>query len=54
MSVGVTFRAKPVKGASGAMLCSRVCVPELIYEHYRILTKDEVIENCPEAASFFE
>lgn len=54
MPAGVTFGAKPVKGAKGAMLCSCVCVPEFMYEHYRILTKEEVIEKCPEAAKFFE
>ena len=54
MPAGVTFGARPVKGASGAMLCSCVCVPEFMYEHYRILTKEEVIEKCPEAAAFFE
>ena len=60
MPAGVTFGAKPVKGAqgcqpgSGAMLCSCVCVPEFMYEHYRILTKEEVVEKCPEAAAFFE
>ncbi len=54
MPAGATFGARPVKGASGAMLCSCVCVPEFMYEHYRILTKDEVIEKCPEAAEFFE
>ena len=54
MPAGVTFGARPVKGASGAMLCSCVCVPEFMYEHYRILTKDEVIAKCPEAAKFFE
>ena len=54
MPAGVTFGAKPVKGAKGAMLCSCVCVPEFMYEHYRILTKEEVVEKCPEAAAFFE
>lgn len=54
MPAGVTFGARPVKGASGAMLCSCVWVPEFMYEHYRILTKDEVIAKCPEAAKFFE
>ena len=54
MPAGVTFGARPVKGASGAMLCSCVCVPEFMYEHYRILTKEEVIAQCPEAAKFFE
>ena len=54
MPAGVTFGAKPVKGASGAMLCSCVCVPEFMYEHYRILQKDEVIEKCPAAAAFFD
>lgn len=54
MPAGVTFGARPVKGASGAMLCSCVCVPEFMYEHYRILTKEEVIAKCPEAAAFFE
>ena len=54
MPAGVTFGARPVKDAKGAMLCSCVCVPEFMYEHYRILTKDEVIEKCPEAAKFFE
>jgi predicted cupin superfamily sugar epimerase len=54
MPAGVTFGARPVQGAKGAMLCSCVCVPEFMYEHYRILTKDEVIQKCPEAAKFFE
>ena len=54
MPAGTIFGAKPVKGAKGAMLCSCVCVPEFMYEHYRILTKDEVIKKCPEAARFFE
>ena len=54
MPAGVTFGARPVQGAKGAMLCSCVCVPEFMYEHYRILTKEEVIEKCPEAAAFFE
>ena len=54
MPAGVTFGARPVKGAQGAMFCSCVCVPEFMYEHYRILTKDEVIAKCPEAAKFFE
>ena len=53
MPAGVTFGAKPVKGAKGAMLCSCVCVPEFMYEHYRILTKDEVLAECPAAADFF-
>ncbi|MBQ8202562.1 MAG: cupin domain-containing protein [Clostridia bacterium] len=54
MPAGVTFGARPVKGASGAMLCSCVCVPEFMYEHYHILSKDEVRARCPEAAAFFE
>ena len=54
MPAGVTFGARPVPGAQGAMLCSCVCVPEFMYEHYRILTKDEVLEQCPQAAAFFE
>ena len=54
MPAGVTFGARPVQGAKGAMLCSCVCVPEFMYEHYRILTKDEVIAKFPEAAAFFE
>lgn len=54
MKAGVTFGARPVAGAKGAMLCSCVCVPEFMYEHYRILTKAEVLRECPEAAAFFE
>ncbi len=54
MRAGVVFGAKPVKGAQGAMLCSCVCVPEFMYQHYRILTKDETIADCPEAARFWQ
>ncbi len=54
MKAGVYFGARPVKGAKGAMLCSCVCVPEFMYEHYRILDKDEVLRRCPEAVGFFE
>lgn len=54
MPAGVTFGAKPVKGAKGAMLCSCVCVPEFMYEHYRILSQEEVLRECPEAGAFFE
>lgn len=53
MPAGVTFGARPVKGAQGAMLCSCVCVPAFMYEHYRILTRDEVLQRCPDAAAFF-
>ncbi len=54
MKAGQVFGAKPVKGAKGAMLCSCVCVPEFMYEHYRILTREETIEKCPAAARFWE
>ena len=53
MKAGTIFGARPVAGAKGAMLCSCVCVPEFMYEHYRILTKDEVLAECPAAADFF-
>ena len=56
-SFGEDGKLKGAQGCqpgSGAMLCSCVCVPEFMYEHYRILTKEEVVEKCPEAAAFFE
>ncbi len=53
MKAGTYFGARPAPGAKGAMLCSCVCVPEFMYEHYRILEKDEVIARCPAAAAFF-
>lgn len=53
MKAGTIFGARPVKGAQGAMLCSCVCVPEFMYEHYRILTKEEVVAECPAAAAFW-
>ncbi|MBR3763218.1 MAG: cupin domain-containing protein [Clostridia bacterium] len=53
MKAGTIFGARPVPGSQGAMLCSCVCVPEFMYEHYRILTKDEVLAECPAAADFF-
>ena len=54
MPAGVYFGARPVKGANGPMLCSCVCVPEFMYEHYRILTREEVVAECPAAAAFFQ
>ena len=54
MPAGGTFGARPVPGAQGAMLCSCVCVPEFMYDHYRILTTDAVLEECPQATAFFE
>lgn len=53
MPAGTIFGARPVPGAKGAMLCSCVCVPEFMYEHYRILSKEEVLAECPAAADFF-
>jgi len=54
LPAGTIFGARPVKGAKGAMLCSCVCVPEFMYEHYRILARDEVVELCPAAEAFYE
>lgn len=53
LPAGTVFGARPAPGAKGAMLCSCICVPEFMYEHYRILPQDEVISLCPEAAAFF-
>jgi len=58
MPAGAVFGARHVRDAQGqpvkgAMLCSCVCVPEFMYEHYRILTKEEVITQCPAAEAFF-
>ena len=53
MPAGVYFGARPVKGANGPMLCSCVCVPEFMYEHYRILDREEVVTRCPEADAFW-
>lgn len=54
LKAGVIFGAKPVKGASEATLLSCITVPEFMYEHYRILPREEVLASWPEAAPFWE
>lgn len=48
------FGARPIPGSQEGCLMSCVTVPEFSYEHYRILSKDEVTQTYPETAPFFE
>ena len=50
---GVLFGARPVSGATGTTLLSCVTVPQFTYDNYRLLRKDEMLWEHPDAEEFF-
>ena len=50
---GVIFASKLDKSAVDGTFLSCITVPRFTYEGFRMLTKEDVTEICPEAESFF-
>ena len=51
---GVIFGARLVKGALDGTLVSCVTVPEFSYEHYRILSREEMLASYPSSGDFWK
>ena len=50
---GDLFGARPVPGSDGTTLLSCVTVPQFTYDNYRLLRRDEMLAEHPDAADFF-
>ena len=53
LPAGSIFGARHLRPDDAGTLVSCVTVPEFTYEHYRILSEDEVRALCPAASAFF-
>lgn len=53
LKAGWLFGARPVPGAAETTLLSCVTVPQFSYEHYRLLSREEMLALHPDAAAFF-
>ena len=50
---GVCFAARHVCGASDGTLVTCITVPRFRYEGFTMLSREETLARCPEAAGFF-
>lgn len=51
---GELFGARPVQEAQETTLLSCVTVPQFTYDNYRLLRKEEMLREHPDAAGFFD
>lgn len=54
LKAGWLFGARPVPDAAETTLLSCVTVPQFSYEHYRLLSREDMIKRHPDAAAFFD